>query len=308
MLGFPFPFKSVRSNHIQELPQYDIFLISKWHVSVSSIFFISSFFPVSSYKDCPALVSYISNQYTFISHWLLLYYMSLLQNVGIEGMIFWFRWKITRSLIHTHSLSLSLSRFRFTMQCFFTILTILALLLQSSGLTVIAEDGHGLQDHHPSFPIHRLMQGRCSKPLLFVFGASMVDTGEFTAALPYSSAADFPPYGIDYFSQPAGRWSNRRIITDFISKPPTLAISACHIQSKFPLKIWSHCPFLSFCFQTLSIHRKMLPFPKPQSLCGSAESTCIGIPPCKHNAFVQLPLFFQSSFELCYFLPIIIRD
>ena len=97
------------------------------------------------------------------------------------------------------------------MQCFFTILPFLALLL----LTVFAEDGHGLQHHHPSFPI----QGRCSNPLLFVFGASMVDTGQYAAALPYSTAADFPPYGIDYFSRPAGRWSNGRIITDFISKP-----------------------------------------------------------------------------------------
>mgnify|MGYP002775526550 CR=1 FL=1 len=113
-------------------------------------------------------------------------------------------------LKHSFSLSLSLSGFLFTMQSF-TILPFLALLL----LTVIAEDGHGQQVHMTSFPI----QGRCNNPLLFVFGASMVDTGQYTAVLPYSTAADFPPYGLDYFSRPAGRWSNGRVITDFISKP-----------------------------------------------------------------------------------------
>ena len=97
----------------------------------------------------------------------------------------------------------------------------------SSGLTVIAHDGHGLQqeeeeDEHGHGHGHgharAIMEGRCNNPLLFVFGASMVDTGEYTAALPYSTDADFPPYGTDYFSRPAGRWSNGRVITDFISK------------------------------------------------------------------------------------------
>ena len=97
----------------------------------------------------------------------------------------------------------------------------------SSGLTAIAQDdGHGLlqqeeeeEDEHGHGHARAIMEGRCNNPLLFVFGASMVDTGQYTAALPYSTDADFPPYGTDYFSRPAGRWSNGRVITDFISKP-----------------------------------------------------------------------------------------
>ena len=124
---------------------------------------------------------------------------------------------LTHTHTHTHTplpQSLTLFGFPFTMQ-FFKILPFLALLLTpicwASGLTVTAEDGHGQEDdeHLSSFPTHRhLIQGRCNIPLLFVFGASMVDTGQYAATLPYSTAADFPPYGIDYFSRPAGRWSN----------------------------------------------------------------------------------------------------
>lgn len=56
------------------------------------------------------------------------------------------------------------------------------------------------------------------KPLLFVFGASMADTGELSSAMPFFTNADFPPYGQDYFSRPTGRWSNGRVFTDFISQ------------------------------------------------------------------------------------------
>eukprot|EP00250_Pteridium_aquilinum_P004954 c15130_g1_i1 orf=177-605(+) len=56
-----------------------------------------------------------------------------------------------------------------------------------------------------------------SSPSLFVFGASMVDSGENTAAMPLRSKADFYPYGSDYFGKPVGRWSNGRTIMDLIS-------------------------------------------------------------------------------------------
>ncbi|MCO5546704.1 hypothetical protein L7F22_000140 [Adiantum nelumboides] len=56
----------------------------------------------------------------------------------------------------------------------------------------------------------------CSVPLV-VFGASMMDVGENAAAYPFSSAAEFPPYGLDYFNAPAARYSNGRVISDFIS-------------------------------------------------------------------------------------------
>ncbi|KAI5060510.1 hypothetical protein GOP47_0024930 [Adiantum capillus-veneris] len=57
---------------------------------------------------------------------------------------------------------------------------------------------------------------RCRAPLV-VFGASMMDVGENAAAHPFSSASEFPPYGLDYFKAPAARYSNGRVISDFIS-------------------------------------------------------------------------------------------
>ena len=101
----------------------------------------------------------------------------------------------------------------------FTLVTLFLLLLllqlsSSSGLRAIPEDGYG--DHHP-FRKVSIIQGQCRNPLFFVFGASMVDVGGSTAMKPYSQGCNFPPYGLDYFPEPAGRWSNGRTIIDFIS-------------------------------------------------------------------------------------------
>lgn len=61
------------------------------------------------------------------------------------------------------------------------------------------------------------IEGGCKAPLV-VFGASMVDVGENAVAQPLSSASDFVPYGVDYFGHPAGRFSNGRVISDFLSQ------------------------------------------------------------------------------------------
>eukprot|EP00250_Pteridium_aquilinum_P035072 c8568_g1_i1 orf=117-1277(+) len=57
----------------------------------------------------------------------------------------------------------------------------------------------------------------CRAPLV-VMGASMVDVGENAVAQPLTSAAEFVPYGVDFFQAPAARWSNGRVISDFISQ------------------------------------------------------------------------------------------
>jgi hypothetical protein len=75
---------------------------------------------------------------------------------------------------------------------------------------------------------HRKLQdsGACSNSrsadagdddgMLVVMGASMVDVGENAEAMPLRSTAEFPPYGVDYFHKPAARFSNGRVISDFL--------------------------------------------------------------------------------------------
>ncbi|KAH7423330.1 hypothetical protein KP509_12G049400 [Ceratopteris richardii] len=55
-----------------------------------------------------------------------------------------------------------------------------------------------------------------SRPSIFAFGASMVDSGSDFVAMPLRSNADFDPYGSDYFGKPVGRWSNGRTFFDLI--------------------------------------------------------------------------------------------
>ncbi|KAH7423327.1 hypothetical protein KP509_12G049300 [Ceratopteris richardii] len=68
-----------------------------------------------------------------------------------------------------------------------------------------------------SSPIHTVVYGlTMSRPSIFGFGASMIDSGSDFFAMPYRSTADFYPYGSDYFGKPVGRWSNGRTFFDLI--------------------------------------------------------------------------------------------
>jgi phospholipase/lecithinase/hemolysin len=53
------------------------------------------------------------------------------------------------------------------------------------------------------------------------FGDSYTDTGNYptlaaAAGWPSNFASIFPPYGETFFGHPAGRWSDGRLIIDFI--------------------------------------------------------------------------------------------
>lgn len=54
----------------------------------------------------------------------------------------------------------------------------------------------------------------CYFPAIFNFGDSNSDTGGLAASL----IAPTPPYGETYFHRPAGRFSDGRLILDFIGK------------------------------------------------------------------------------------------
>ena len=52
-------------------------------------------------------------------------------------------------------------------------------------------------------------------PALYVFGDSLFDSGN-NNLLPTLCKANFPPYGVDFVKGPTGRFSNGRIVPDFI--------------------------------------------------------------------------------------------
>lgn len=70
------------------------------------------------------------------------------------------------------------------------------------------------------------MSEACTTPL-FVFGASYMDVGENSVAMPFRENAEFSPYGIDYFGRPTGRFSNGRLVIDHICEKFFLSLSFC---------------------------------------------------------------------------------
>jgi len=71
-------------------------------------------------------------------------------------------------------------------------------------------------------------QSRCSKEkysptALFVFGDSYVDTGNIKLNEPGSWK---DPYGLTFPGKPSGRFSNGRVLTDYIGTSPSLSLHA----------------------------------------------------------------------------------
>ena len=73
-----------------------------------------------------------------------------------------------------------------------------------------------------------------SVPALFIFGDSTVDCGTNNYInTTRNFRGDFPPYGQDFFGKPTGRYSNGRVIVDFIgeltcviNKPQSLELAS----------------------------------------------------------------------------------
>lgn len=64
----------------------------------------------------------------------------------------------------------------------------------------------------------KLIPSNYSVSAIFVFGDSTVDPGN-NNYLPTVFRSDFPPYGRDFLQhRPTGRFSNGRLVTDFVGK------------------------------------------------------------------------------------------
>jgi hypothetical protein len=61
---------------------------------------------------------------------------------------------------------------------------------------------------------------------MFSFGDSLIDTGNFIHYSKAPGSVSRPPYGRTFFGRPTGRWSDGRLIVDFIG-----TYSSCLITS-----------------------------------------------------------------------------
>eukprot|EP01018_Ginkgo_biloba_P040581 Gb_19117 [translate_table: standard] len=55
-------------------------------------------------------------------------------------------------------------------------------------------------------------------PGIYSFGDSLFDSGNNHFNPQCGIQADFPPYGIDFFHKPTGRFTNGRTVVDFFCK------------------------------------------------------------------------------------------
>lgn len=62
-----------------------------------------------------------------------------------------------------------------------------------------------------------MVQSSCF-PAIFNFGDSTSDTGGIHASFPTSTPAEFAPYGETYFGKPNVRYSDGRLLLDFIGE------------------------------------------------------------------------------------------
>ncbi|CAA7052296.1 unnamed protein product [Microthlaspi erraticum] len=63
-----------------------------------------------------------------------------------------------------------------------------------------------------------LVKASPSVPAIFTFGDSIFDVGNNHFIKNCTAQADFPPYGSSFFHRPTGRFTNGRLVNDFISQ------------------------------------------------------------------------------------------
>ncbi|CAM6126654.1 unnamed protein product [Calypogeia fissa] len=69
---------------------------------------------------------------------------------------------------------------------------------------------------------------------IFNFGDSLSDTGNAAIAFPYTSNVHDSPYGTSYFPHPAGRFSDGRLLLDFIAQAFSFPLLPPYLQSFSP--------------------------------------------------------------------------
>lgn len=73
-------------------------------------------------------------------------------------------------------------------------------------------------------------------PRLFSFGDSLIDTGNFIHYSKAPGSVSRPPYGRTFFGRPTGRWSDGRLIVDFIVERLGYPYWPAYLQAKSPAR------------------------------------------------------------------------
>lgn len=75
------------------------------------------------------------------------------------------------------------------------------------------------------------MASECQFPALFNFGDSSSDTGGVHVAFPFMNLAEDLPYGETYFRRPANRYSDGRLLIDFLAQGLGKSFLSPYLQS-----------------------------------------------------------------------------
>ncbi|KAL3679897.1 hypothetical protein R1sor_022853 [Riccia sorocarpa] len=69
---------------------------------------------------------------------------------------------------------------------------------------------------------------------LFAFGGSVVDTGNSLTAMPFASRVENLPYGVNFFKRPARRYSDGRVIVDYLAQAFKFPLLTPYLRSIDP--------------------------------------------------------------------------
>ncbi|XP_047309668.1 GDSL esterase/lipase 6 [Impatiens glandulifera] len=72
---------------------------------------------------------------------------------------------------------------------------------------------------------------------IFSFGDSLLDAGNNHYKVGCKSQADFPPYGSTFFHHPTGRFTNGRIVVDFISELLEINLQKSYLEAEMEVEI-----------------------------------------------------------------------
>ncbi|OAE21511.1 hypothetical protein AXG93_2116s1260 [Marchantia polymorpha subsp. ruderalis] len=105
-----------------------------------------------------------------------------------------------------------------------------------------------------------LIHGACF-PALFNFGDSTSDSGGIHATFPRQTPAEFPPYGDTYYGRPSNKYSDGRLLVDFLCQ--AMGLPNLHSAMQTVDSDYSHGANFATAGATVMPITYLSPFPLP---------------------------------------------